>query len=286
MKKIIIILGCFSIMSLSSGCSSESTIDYYDLNVPESAPIIFGEGTVSSELIHDFPPTFNSKMDEMYFSRLYRDHRHVLCKSIKVDGIWQEIEEVSFTGKNEQNPVFSSDGKILFFAADSEPALHKPSEIYKIDISSTSDAIMLDNNVNSNSIEYHASSSDNGNLYFSREGEGLFVSTYDGSNYSNAALLEEFSDYTFATNPFIAKDESFILFDSRANIGEGAADIYISFKYEDGFGEPINLGTEINTSAWEGMATLSPDYKYLFFAREGVGERDIYWVEFNVQDYR
>lgn len=62
--------------------------------------------------------------------------------------------------------------------------------------------------------------------------------------------------------------------------------MYISFKMETGFSEPLNLGSKINTSAWDAMASLSPDGKYLFFVRESSSKRDIYWVKFNVDDYK
>ncbi len=85
-------------------------------------------------------------------------------------------------------------------------------------------------------------------------------------------------------HPFIAPDESYILWDGRREEGYGHSDIYISFRQKDGsWGEAINLGPQINTEGWEASATVTPDGKYLFFNRnanpgdsDGV---DIYWVD-------
>ena len=87
----------------------------------------------------------------------------------------------------------------------------------------------------------------------------------------------------------------FIIFLSSCNTeklntiedGYGDSDIYISFKQNDGtWGNAINLGDKINTSAWEASASITPDGKYLFFSRN-VGSNnfenvDIFWVDAKV----
>ena len=88
-------------------------------------------------------------------------------------------------------------------------------------------------------------------------------------------------------HPFIAPDESYLIFDSYREDGYGDSDIYISYREEDGsWGMPVNLGAEINTEAWEASATVSPDNKYLFFNREMGSEEnsniDILWVDASI----
>ncbi len=86
-------------------------------------------------------------------------------------------------------------------------------------------------------------------------------------------------------HPFIAPDESYLIFDSDAYGGYGDSDLFISFKQDDGsWGTPVNLGDKINTDAWEASATVTPDGKYLFFNRKmgAVGDYpnvDIFWVD-------
>jgi hypothetical protein len=89
---------------------------------------------------------------------------------------------------------------------------------------------------------------------------------------------------TWLAHPFIAPDESFILFDGRKEGGFGGSDIYVSFRREDGsWGEAVNLGAAINTPAWEASASVTPDGKYLFFHRNMGSENyenvDLFWVD-------
>lgn len=84
-------------------------------------------------------------------------------------------------------------------------------------------------------------------------------------------------------HPFIAPDESYLLFDSTREGGYGDSDLYISFRQQNGsWGNPVNLGEHINTDAWEAAATVTPDGKYLFFNRNMGSDNyenvDIFWV--------
>ncbi|MFC2096455.1 hypothetical protein ACFLQ3_02000 [Bacteroidota bacterium] len=76
-------------------------------------------------------------------------------------------------------------------------------------------------------------------------------------------------------HPFIASDERFLIFDSNRPGGFGDYDIYVSFKNNNEWSKPINMGSKINSEGYEGVATVSHDGKYLFFNRN----EDIYWVD-------
>ena len=81
-------------------------------------------------------------------------------------------------------------------------------------------------------------------------------------------------------DPFVAPDESFLLWASDRPGGYGGMDLYISFRSElnQEWGPPINLGNNINTENYEVAPRLSPDGKFLFFDRPMQGTQDIYWV--------
>jgi Tol biopolymer transport system component len=85
-------------------------------------------------------------------------------------------------------------------------------------------------------------------------------------------------------HPFIAPDESYLIFDGKREGGYGNSDLYISYLQQDGsWGEPINLGDKINTKGWEAVASVTADGKYLLFNRNMTPENydnvDIYWVD-------
>ena len=105
--------------------------------------------------------------------------------------------------------------------------------------------------------------------------------------YENPKLLNEKINTGKSFHPFIAPDESYLLFDSKREGGYGDSDIYISFRQKnDSWGSPINLGDKINTEAWEACASVTPDGKYLFFNRNMGSDNfenvDIFWVDAQV----
>jgi len=74
--------------------------------------------------------------------------------------------------------------------------------------------------------------------------------------------------------PFVAPDESYIIY-SSGYLGSTGADLFISCKNKNGlWSKGISLGSEINSSKHEGNSFLTTDGKYLFFSRGF----DIYWV--------
>lgn len=101
--------------------------------------------------------------------------------------------------------------------------------------------------------------------------------------YEEPKLLNKEINTGQSFHPFIAPDESYLIFDSKRDNGYGDADLYISFRMENGdWDTPINLGDKINTEASEQCASVSPDGKYLFFNRnigsDNYENVDIFWV--------
>jgi len=82
-------------------------------------------------------------------------------------------------------------------------------------------------------------------------------------------------------HPFIAPDESYILWDSKRDDGYGGSDIYVSFRQENGsWGTAINLGDKVNTSTSQRGGYVTPDGKYLFFnGPASTGKGDVFWVD-------
>lgn len=88
-------------------------------------------------------------------------------------------------------------------------------------------------------------------------------------------------------HPYIAPDESYLIWDGERAGGFGDADLYISFRQKDGtWGEAINLGDKVNTAAEERGAQVTPDGKYIFFNRmvphtngKAGTQSDLYWID-------
>ncbi len=61
--------------------------------------------------------------------------------------------------------------------------------------------------------------------------------------------------------------------------GFGSCDLYISYKREDYWSRPVNMGRVINSNSWESQPSLSSNGRILFFASTrsgGFGKSDIY----------
>ncbi|WP_439105825.1 hypothetical protein [Congregibacter sp.] len=90
----------------------------------------------------------------------------------------------------------------------------------------------------------------------------------------------------WTAHPFIAPDESYLIWDSEREGGFGDSDLYISFRRQDGlWGPAINMGERVNSDKWDAYATVTSDGKYILFNR-GVDPEsnniDIYWVSADI----
>ncbi len=81
-------------------------------------------------------------------------------------------------------------------------------------------------------------------------------------------------------HPFIAPDESYLIWDDRKEGGYGSGDMYISFRQKDGsWGAAINLGEPINTEYYDGSGSVTSDGKYFFFTRFPNNKKTTMWVD-------
>ena len=128
-----------------------------------------------------------------------------------------------------------------------------------------------------------------GTLYFDTFTENLDAPLrssrwVDGRYEEPRALGPQFAVGTYNAHPFIAPDESYIVFDSRRDEGYGSSDLYVSFRDAEGaWGPAINLGGEINTPSAENYPSVSPDGRVLLFDRRerlanGETAVNIFWV--------
>ncbi|MGD8538682.1 MAG: tetratricopeptide repeat protein, partial [Candidatus Aminicenantes bacterium] len=154
--------------------------------------------------------------------------------------------------------------------------------------------------------EAYPSATTDGTVYFftwRREGcrgDDIWLSRCIGGQYQEAKRLPwpintDFIEY----DPYVAPDESFLIFGSDRPGGFGNSDNYICFQKEDGsWTHPINLGRPLNSSSWDLCANGTPDGKYFFFksgrktdvdkgsigktsGEEPAEDSDLYWVNFS-----
>ncbi len=116
----------------------------------------------------------------------------------------------------------------------------------------------------------------------------------NGKREAPKLLGKEINSGKWTAHPFIAPDESFLIWGSEREDGYGRSDNYISFQQQDGsWGPAVNMGNKINTELVENGAFLTPDGKYLLFSRSEekvkedgstYWESTKYWVDAKIID--
>ena len=272
---------------------------YLGQKPPGMTPEIFAPGIVSTEHHEHSAPTFSPDGNEIYWSVFYnKKPPQVILYMKNLNGEWSKPTVAEFSGKfSDGSPFISPDGKRLFFDSNrpvnKNDTIKNDPDIWMVEKSGSrwGKPVNLGRKVNSLSFDGSPSVSMNGNLFFLSERNDsfgkhdIYYSKFDSGDYIYPVNLgikintEDYEDY-----PFIAKDESYILFcGSNRKDGFGLGDLYISFKNSNGDWEnPINLGNKINSKFDDRFPAVSPNNKYLFFVSDRSGNSDIYWVDAKV----
>ncbi|HJU46477.1 MAG TPA: OmpA family protein, partial [Chitinophagaceae bacterium] len=144
----------------------------------------------------------------------------------------------------------------------------------------------LGDNINSAVSEYFPSITiDNNELVYTRRvnnrNEDFYGSIFTGGVWNKSQSLP--GDINTQENEGaqnISQDGQWLIFTGcNFEDGYGSCDLYISYLTDQGWSEPQNLGSKINTDAWESAPSLSPDKRDLYFASRrpgGYGGSDLY----------
>ncbi|WP_218058562.1 TolB family protein [Allomuricauda sp. CP2A] len=291
-KKYIFLLP-FSLIMLLSACNTKKqNVKNNDLSTEENLylgqeppglmPEPFAPGMVTSE-DWEVSGVFTPDLKEFYFIRLdaNREKQEMVAFKNK-DGQWHETVIAPRRGQ----PFFSSDGKTMYLSSQYRKRTETGDWSEMEALSSPFDELPT----------MRLSVSDNGTYFFDEfkpdfTGDIWYSRLIDGKHEEPKRLTHTINNGK-SFHPFIAPDESYLIFDSEREGGYGDSDIYISFREQDGsWGNPINLGDKINTQAWEACASVTPDGKYLFFNRtvgpvkyenDDYENVDIFWVDAQV----
>ena len=282
----------FSILAFSSNSYSQDQFPipdgpYLGQTPPGSTPEIFAPGIVNREESTDLEGMFGSDMNTFYFVREGEEYGGVvkvgefkgeegsygLAVIEYKNNKWQH----SVVAKAVSEPSISPDGNtILFKNGYIERTSDGWSEMKSIGEPFASISIM------------RSAISSKGTVYFDTYTKELdmplrYSRLVDGKYETPKSLGPQFGIGIYNAHPYIAPDESYIVFDSIREDGYGRSDLYISFRKTDGaWGPAINLGDKINTDASEKNPSVSPDGKFLFFDRRikrGNADVTIYWVD-------
>ncbi len=245
------------------------TGDYLGQTPPGQTAELFAPEVLAISGKNHHTLSFSPDGREVYFTR---DPDRVTMFMRQENGQWTEPQAAPFNGREA---LFSPDGSRLFFNDGDLWFVEKTGGGW-------SEPQNLGEPINSSEHDYYASITADGALYFSRiveERGRIFRSKLTDGRYTEIEEIDLLDATTHNYHPFIAPDESYLIFNSQRSGGYGAADLYISFRKEDGtWSKPRNLGNAINSSDSDLCPVVSPDGEYFFFTRYREGAGDIYWV--------
>jgi WD40-like Beta Propeller Repeat len=244
-------------------------------------PELFAAGSISTGDM-ELNAAFTPDQQTIYFTkRAPKPQLWVIVVSHLRAGRWTEPEVASFSGQyNDFDPFVSPDGLRLYFSSNRpvDGRAHDDFDLWVVERAADgwSEPKRLDSPVNSPDQEFYPTVSADGTLYFSStRGGGLgsgdiYRSTIVDGKYTQPENLgEAINTKSFEGDPYIAPDQSYLLFVSYNRVGGlGDGDIYISHRAADGWTPAENLGPGVNSKALDFCPIVSPDGKFLFFTSE------------------
>lgn len=136
-------------------------------------------------------------------------------------------------------------------------------------------------------IYFNRNNSGNGRKYEANsEGIGqlrLYRASLVSGRWRDVEPLAFTEDEFSYSHPALSPDNKYLYFSSDIPGGYGQSDIYKVEILKDGFGEPVNLGSSINTPGRENFPFLD-DENRLFFSSDGhlgLGGLDVFYVTLN-----
>lgn len=259
--------------SKDSDSPTKSTA-YFGEEPPGLIPELFAPGMVSTTNNLEIEGAFAPGMKEFYFTRQVEGEAPKMHTIQYIDDTWQESEE-----ERPKGEVFiAPDGKTMYLA----------NEYRERTASGWSENKRLDTVFDKYPIMRLTASTAGTYVFDERDSIGTirYSRLVDGQREAPKAYDQVINSGNWTAHPFIAPDESYIIWDSKREGGYGQSDLYISFRQEDGtYGLAINMGAEINSEVDDAYGSLTPDGKLFIYHRVYLGETfadchaDIYWVD-------
>jgi hypothetical protein len=248
---------------------------YFGQAPPGMMPQRFASGFISTEG-YDITPTFSPALDEVFLGRRPTEEGsdNKIYHSRMVNGRWQQPALASFSsGGMEFEAQFSVDGNTLFFGRGKTLCFSRRTA------TGWSEASTVDPPADEGMC---VAAARNGSLYFTavrNKAYGIFRARRVDGRYQEPEIV-----IPMAAHPWVAPDESYLLFDRYTlSGGTQTSTLLVAFRLKDGtWAAPVDLGRDVNATGTELIPKVSPDGKYLFFQRKVDGNTDIYWVDARV----
>jgi len=261
---------------------------YLGQEPPGRTPEIFAPGIISTEEPEGSSGFVQNGMVFIFQRFIHREcHTYMM---IRTENHWSSPELIPFWKQLIHNGdfVISPDDKTMLYQVKSQVSGRLVSNIWQVTLGRDGwgRRHALPAPINTPYLESFASQTRRGDLYFFSQRPGgmgqsdLYKSEYKNGAYTDPINLKELNTRFHEWDPYIAPDESYLIFCSTKPSGKGGDDLYISFKdQENKWCRPVHMGNQINSNRSENRPYITNDGRFFFYTSSKRGNRDIYWVD-------
>lgn len=250
------------------------TDKYFNQEQPGLESKMFAPDIISTGK-YELNAVFSPDYSEFYYSVRVLSGQIVIMYMKYVDNQWTSPEVVSFSGKySDADPFITPDNKWMYFVSmrpvdnSNEPKDYDIWRAKRLE-NGWREPEHLDSTVNSEFTDVYPTLTKDGTLYYSSgrdnasQGRDIFYSKMNGDSFEQAVRLEGTVNDFREGDVLVSPDEDYLIVSRKGNGG-----LVISFRNEEKWSEPIDMGEQINLTGYEYCPMISPDGKFLFFTSE------------------
>ena len=254
---------------------------YLGQTPPGLIPELFAPGIISTGLA-EFTPAFSPDGKDCFYTLIDTIEGRLCILYLKrVNNIWQKpvLAPFSVDHFDDADLTITPDGTKVYFWSSRSVIVgeeKKDGDLWFAEKLNDKwqTAERLDTLINNKAFQNGPCVASNGNLYFASRYKNnfgrmdIYKSELINRKYSEPINLgDSINSNVSDEEPFIAPDESYIIFNSNRDGSLGKMDLYISFRGKDGrWTKAVNMGNTVNSTEWEGVPIVTPDGKYFFFS--------------------
>ncbi len=267
-------------------------------------PILFAPGIVSGKESQEWGLDFTADGKTVYFTRRMDDGEpQKIYESFKTENGWSSPVVLPFSTDTDESPYLSPDGRMLYFASYRPMPGRSPRAKYDMNLWRVSltgkvwgrpeplpkaiNRVMTPGDKWPYGYEAGPSLDPSGNLLYwtgplAGDNPKVMVAPLkqDGT-FGRPVLVPDINGKEANSGAVISPDGRFIVWASyQRSDGLGREDLYYAVKKPSGWGEAVNMGPLVNSSADEGCPRFSADGKLFYFCSDRKdGQSDIYYME-------
>lgn len=269
---------CCAIVCVASCAGAARAAAPYAPAQPLREPAVFAPGVISTG-DYESHPAFTPDGGTLYFLKDSPGfHFWTIFVSRFRNGHWSAPRLAPFSGQyRDADPFISADGRHFFFISDRPVPgkAHHDLDIWTMD--RAGDGWSAPRNpgapLNSEGQEWYPTVAADGTLYFGSDREGgrgrtdIWRARFVDGNYAEpenlgAAINSAQEEY----EPYIAPDQSYLIFMADNRGGRGDSDIFVSWQCRGAWTKAEPLGAGVNSAASEYSPKISPDGRYFFWS--------------------